>query len=212
MKTIIYVVVLLLGSMACATSSSQSQESADASTVADTTKYPSNLEADSFPNGEPVHESGVLRIVQDSGYPFFTLEIEFPELNTTEVYSLNMEEIEGLNPKKLNESIGKKIDFTFIVNVSKALLDLREKNNTIFHENEVLLTPETKKITGKLTGADQSTEGDLPGKITITSSEGNAVEFEYFITPEMVAKNNKILTAFYEERSQNVITELEIKK
>ncbi|MBL0303397.1 MAG: hypothetical protein IPQ23_17135 [Cytophagaceae bacterium] len=100
MKTIIYVVVLLLGSMACATSSSQSQESADASTVADTTKYPSNLEADSFPNGEPVHESGVLRIVQDSGYPFFTLEIEFPELNTTEVYSLNMEEIEGLNPKK----------------------------------------------------------------------------------------------------------------
>lgn len=207
MKTKFYLFALLFSSLACASSSSQNQNATDTTAVADTTVYPANLEADSFPDGEPVHETGVLKSVEDSGYPFFTLEIEFPDLKTTETFSLNITEIEGLDPKKLNLAKGKKIDFTFIVNVTNSLLDLREKNNTIFHENEVLLTPETKKITGKLTGADQTTDGDLPGKITITTTNGQSVDFEYFITPEIVAKNNKTLTAYYEERSQNVITE-----
>ncbi len=212
MKTKFYLFALLFSSLACASSSSQNQNATDTTAVADTTVYPANLEADSFPDGEPVHETGVLKSVEDSGYPFFTLEIEFPDLKTTETFSLNITEIEGLDTKKLNLAKGKKIDFTFIVNVTNSLLDLREKNNTIFHENEVLLTPETKKITGTLSGADQTTEGDLPGKVKITAQDGKSVDFEYFITPEMVKYNNKTLTAFYEERAQNIIRELQVQK
>jgi hypothetical protein len=212
MKTKLLIVSALVCLMSCSSGTSQNQETTDSTALADTTVYPANLEASSFPDGEPVHETGILKSVEDGGYPFYTLEIEYPDLNKSETFSLNIEEVEGLDPQKLNKAKGKAIDFTFIIDISNALLDLREKNNSILGDTEVLLTPETKKVTGVLSGAENVTEGDLPGKITITPATGEPVDFEFFISPEIVVKNKKTLTAFYEQRTQNVITELEIKK
>ena len=85
----VFSVFLILGLNACQQSSSndQSNSTADSLAVTDTTQYPENLEASSFPNGELVHETGLLKKYEDGGYPFATLTIEFPERKFEESFT-----------------------------------------------------------------------------------------------------------------------------
>jgi len=69
----IFSLILLFGLNACQQSgSNESDATSDSLAVADTTLYPENLEASSFPNGELVHETGILKKFEDGGYPFAT--------------------------------------------------------------------------------------------------------------------------------------------
>jgi hypothetical protein len=44
---------------------------------------------------QEIPEMGLLLQVEDAGYPFATLTIEFPERNFTEYFTINMESVEN---------------------------------------------------------------------------------------------------------------------
>ena len=56
-----------------------------------------------------------------------------------------------------------------------------------------------------LQGADEPTTGDLPGSITVTPKDGEAVDFDYFVDDAIVAENGKEVEAFYGVRLRNEI-------
>lgn len=170
--------------------------------------YPSNLQADSFPNGEIINERGLLKEIEDSGYPFYNLVIEFPERKFEESFNLNMEEIKDLNSGKLMTLKNKYINFSYTSEVKNSLLDIQVKGNSIFDTDVVALNEETNKVTGILGGAEEITLGDLPGNVTITNKKGEVFEFNFYITESMVFQNGKTVTAFFEERTINEIKSL----
>lgn len=67
-------------------------------------------------------------------------------------------------------------------------------------------------VTGILSNAAEVTSGDLPGEIYITTEEEITVKIPYFITPEIVAANGKVVRATYEQFTRNRITALKVKK
>lgn len=209
----IFSVFLILGLNACQQSSSndQSNSTADSLAVTDTTQYPENLEASSFPNGELVHETGLLKKYEDGGYPFATLTIEFPERKFEESFTLNLEEVKDIKPENLSKSIGKYLDFSYVSKFENALMDIQNNGKSIFKTDAIPVTKEMKNITGLLTGANEITGGDLPNKITV-SNDQETLEFEYYVTEEMVKYNGKTITVFYEERTSNDLVEMKILK
>lgn len=209
----IFSVFLILGLNACQQSSSndQSNSTADSLAVTDTTQYPENLEASSFPNGELVHETGLLKKYEDGGYPFATLTIEFPERKFEESFTLNLEEVKDIKPENLSKSIGKYLDFSYVSKFENALMDIQNNGKSIFKTDAIPVTREMKSITGVLNGANEITGGDMPNKVSISNTE-QTIEFEYYVTEEMVKYNGKTITVFYEERTSNDLVEIKILK
>ncbi len=216
MKTkinVIFSLIILFGLNACQQSSSNegTDTAVDSLAVADTTQYPENLEASSFPNGELVHETGLLKKYEDGGYPFATLTIEFPERKFEESFSLNLEEVKDIKQEDLSKSIGKYLDFSYVSKFENALMDIQDNGKSIFKTDAIPVTKEMKSISGVLNGANEITGGDLPNKVSVSNSE-QTVEFEYYVTEEMVKFNGKRISVFYEERTSNDLVELKILK
>ena len=69
-------------------------------------------------------EFGLLINVEDSGYPFYTLTIEFPERGFTEYFVLNLEEVHNIDQPTLSNSVGKYLLFEYTSEINNALLDL----------------------------------------------------------------------------------------
>lgn len=174
----------------------------------DTPVYPSTLHADSFPDGEIINEKGLLKEIEDSGYPFFNLVIEFTERKFEERFNLNIEEIKGLNQGKLMKLKSKFINFSYNSEIRNTLLDIQVKGRSIFDTDVIALNDETNKVTGVLGGAEEITPGDLPGKVTIRNKKGDVFEFSFYISDDMVLQNGKTVTAFFEERTINEIKSL----
>lgn len=216
MKTkinVIFSLIILFGLNACQQSSSNegTDKAVDSLAVADTTQYPQNLEASSFPNGELVHETGLLKKYEDGGYPFANLTIEFPERKIEETFSLNLEEVKNIDQEMLSKSIGKYLDFSYVSKFENALMDIQNNGKSIFKTDVIPVTIEMKSITGVLKGAKEVTGGDLPNKISVSNSK-QTLDFEYYVTEEMVKFNGKTITVFYEERTNNDLVELKILK
>lgn len=208
----IFSLILLFGLNACQQSgSNESDATSDSLAVADSTLYPENLEASSFPNGELVHETGILKKFEDGGYPFATLTIEFPERKMEETFSLNLEEVKNIDQEVLSQSTGKYLDFSYVSNFENALMDIQNNGKSIFKSDVIPVTKEMKNISGVLSGAKEVTGGDLPNKVSV-SNANQTLDFEYYVTDEMVKYNGKTITVFYEERSTNNLVEVKILK
>lgn len=208
----IFSLILIFGLNACQQSgSNESDAKSDSLALADTTLYPENLEASSFPNGELVHETGILKKFEDGGYPFATLTIEFPERKMEETFSLNLEEVKNIDQEMLSQSTGKYLDFSYVSNFENALMDIQNNEKSIFKTDVIPVTKEMKNISGVLSGAKEVTGGDLPNKVSV-SNANQTLDFEYYVTDEMVKYNGKTITVFYEERSTNNLVEVKILK
>jgi hypothetical protein len=153
----------------------------------------------------------LLKNVEDSGYPFFTLTIEFPERGFTEYFSINVEEVKSVNAKTLSAAVGKYVSFEYNSTITNALLDLRLAGNSLLNEGEVGVSEETKTVTGILSNAAEATTGDTPGELYIVTEEEITYKFPFFITPQIVTANGKTVVGYYEERTSNVITALQVK-
>ena len=98
----------------------------------------------------------------------------------------------------------------YTANIENFLYDLQYKGESVFGEYAPEKTdPSWKKITGILSGAAEVTAGDLPDTVTVTDTNGNAMEFGLFIDAETVKANGKEVTAFYEVRGVNTITHIQ---
>ena len=78
--------------------------------------------------------------------------------------------------------------------------------NTFYKSGNFGVTAAVQKISGTLSGATNVTEGDLPSLLRIHDPEDQSLEFEFFITPELVEAEGTLVIGFYDQRTNNRIT------
>lgn len=155
-------------------------------------------------------DRGLVKEVEDLGYPFATIAIEFPELKFTEYFTINLEEVKNVSLSDIELLIGKYVKYTYTSEKSYALLDVFKDSLSIFGSEFPAEGDDIKSIEGILKGAKQVTAGDIPSEVSITTENGGNLFFQYFITPELVAVNGKKVTGFYDERTLNTIKSIEL--
>ncbi len=161
---------------------------------------------------DPINEFGILKEVEDSGYPLATLHIEFPERKFSEHFTINLEEVKNVNMGLLQKWIGKYVAFTYNSNLTNALVDIQINGKSAINTEPVEFTKNTIKVVGVLKGASKVTESDLPSTISITTANNQKLLFDYYITPEMVKINGRKVVAYYGEVVSNTITKIKLSK
>lgn len=156
------------------------------------------------PTDDEVREYGILTAIEDSGYPLFSIDVEFPEREMTASFSFNIEK-SPLSMEQLIAMKGKYATFYYTTEDALQLADIIHNGKTVLGEYGLDSFEGFDSATGKLSGAEAPTSGDLPGTITLTSGN-NTLEFDYFITDEVVAINEKEVTVYYYELGVNEIT------
>jgi len=119
-----------------------------------------------------ISEIGLLKQVEDSGYPFAAITIEFPDRDFSESFNHNLEEVKSVTFSDLTAHIGKNVIFTYDLEISYALLDVFVDSRSVFGSE---LAPEDegiKSIKGVLYGSEEVSAGDLPGEVIIIASDG----------------------------------------
>jgi hypothetical protein len=162
---------------------------------------------------DTLRELGLVKTVEDAGYPMYSLEIEFPERGFSEGFLLNAEDIQGLDLEKLGNSAGRYIAFEYTSELENALLDVKVNGKSVYAEDEAFEpTPETKTFEGILNNAGEPTSSDLPDQISISGANGKTEKFDCYITPLMAKANGKKVVGYYEVRTANRIVGLEFTK
>lgn len=159
-----------------------------------------------------INEFGILKEVEDSGYPLATLHIEFPERKFSEYFTINLEEVKNVNMGILQKWVGKYVAFTYNSDLNNALVDLQINGKSAINTEPVEFNENVQKVVGILRGAAKVTESDLPSTISITTANNQKLLFDYYITPEMVKINGRKVVAYYEEVVSNTITKIKVSK
>jgi hypothetical protein len=170
------------------------------------TQQPTTPQNEALMEGDALKEFGLLKSVEDSGYPFYTLEIEFPERKFSEIFTLNLAELPDVDPGLLTGWVGQYVSFEYTSEIVNALLDIRQNGKSLLGVNPSDLPKGLKKISGTLSGASNVTEGDLPSVLRIHDPEDQSIEFEFFITPELVEADGSLVVGYYDQRTNNRIT------
>ncbi|MEZ0486959.1 hypothetical protein [Fibrella aquatica] len=165
---------------------------------------PSLTVHDSIPNDEEISETGLLKQVDDAGYPMVTLTIELPRQHLTESFTINLDDIKTIQPSTLTGLIGSQITFRYTSEVTNAVLDIQVDDTSLLDVDPRIITAKTRQVVGVL-GADEITTGDEPGLLLITAADGDVTEFPFYITSELLEVNGTTVTVFYEERTINII-------
>lgn len=170
------------------------------------TQQPSSPQQEELMVEEALKEFGLLKSAEDSGYPFYTVEIEFPERKFSEIFTINLAELPDVDPGLLTGWVGKYVSFEYTSEIVNALLDIRQNGKSLLGVNPSELPKGLKKISGTLSGAANVTEGDLPSVLRIHDPEDQSIEFEFFITPELVEADGTLVVGYYDQRTNNRIT------
>lgn len=159
-----------------------------------------------------INEFGLLKDVEDSGYPMATLHIEFPERKFSEYFTINLEEVKNVNMGILRKWKGKYVAFTYNSDLTNALIDLQINGKSAINTEPMEFSDNVQMVVGVLRGAGKVTESDLPSTISITTTDNQKLLFDYYITPEMVKINGRKVMAYYEEVVSNTITKIKVSK
>lgn len=159
---------------------------------------------------QEITEIGLVKSVEDSGYPFYTLEIEFPERKFSEYFTVNLADLSELDPQKLSAMAGKYVQFEYTSTLTYALLDVRQDNTSVLGLSPSELPDGLKEISGTLSGASEPTQGDLPTTIRIHDPEGLSLQFEFFVTPELTEAEGELVVGYYDERTANKIISIRL--
>ena len=158
------------------------------------------------PSGEEAREMGLVKSVEDSGYPFVNLTIEFPERQFEETFLLNLEAVQGVDPAIVNSWRGKYVVFNYSSTLTNMLYDLRMEGASLMEMADSDLPEGVQKFSGVLSGAGEITAGDLPTVITVNDPHGERMDFECFVTEEITKAEGRLVEVFFEVRTQNDIT------
>jgi hypothetical protein len=158
------------------------------------------------PTDDEVREFGLITDIEDGAYPMFSITVEFPEREMSLSFGFNIED-SPMTMEDLNGLSGKYATIYYLSEEDAYVYDIVRECESLLGEYAEELGDESEEITGILSGAT-AVSGDLPDKITITSGDGTALSFDYFITEAIVAANGDEVTVYYEKSYTNQITYL----
>lgn len=156
---------------------------------------------------DEIHEFGLVKQVEDAGYPFATLAIEFPERGFEAYFTLNMEEVAGVNPGIVNKWVGKYVEFYYTSDIVNSLIDIRQDGVSLIGMNPEELPEGLRKASGTL-DCPEELSGDLPGVLQIMDAHADSYSFEFFITQEIIDARGQLVEGYFDERTVNTITQI----
>ncbi|MBL8548626.1 MAG: hypothetical protein JNJ73_01475 [Hyphomonadaceae bacterium] len=152
------------------------------------------------PQADETHMVGQVTSVEDGGYPQFTVHVLQNGVDLPLYLNAEAADLGGATPASFQ---GATAEITYRTTPANNLADLRVNGHSLLNGDA---EPTGPSVTGVLSGASEVTAGDLPGLIVVTDRAGQRTEFEYYVTPEIVAANGKQVTAFYTADTVNRIT------
>jgi hypothetical protein len=164
-----------------------------------TTTTPSTTATPTPPAPEPaaakiVNIEGKLVEVEDGGYPMAFLSI-IPTGQTAQI-SVNFNQ--EIAPVFKIEDLSKMLNQTVAISCEEKMeyraADIYADGKSIIGVEGGIM-PDWQKMSGTLT-ATEVTDGDMPGTFSLKTADGKSYDFEYFITPEMVAQNGKTVDVY----------------
>jgi hypothetical protein len=192
--------LLLLCLMMAGCTSAPKQENEDAPETEEAQET-GTLEDSSDEDDKLLTEYGLIQAVEGGAYPMYTITVKFPERNMIKTFSLNAEELQP-RIEQLISLVGKYATIKYTSTLEPSLLDLRTKDKMIMGSGKI--DPSGKRISGKLTGAEEITNSDLPGAVQV-SNDSQTIEFRFYVYEEIQAVNGKFVEANYTLRSINRI-------
>lgn len=159
-------------------------------------------------SSERLTELGRVTAVEDGGYPFFVLRIEFPERGFEEQFLLDAATVPGADPASLAGLQGRYARFEYTSELRPTLLELRLEGRSLTGAEHSGPPAGARRQVGVLGGASEPTAGDRPSRIRVHDPEGASIEFEYFVTPAIAAAEGSIVEAWFEERTVNRIVSI----
>lgn len=166
-------------------------------------------EVDPFrePTDDEIREFGLVKEVEDGIYPIFTITIEFPEREMKHSFNVNHGALSGFTGD-LFSLIGKYISFYYTEDWENDLIDMHLNGKTLSGESAPEMDSEWESITGVLSGAEQTTQSDLPSIINVTDIDGNIVNFKYYVEEDMLKANGKEVQVYYSFKGVSNITHI----
>jgi hypothetical protein len=155
-----------------------------------------------------------LTTIEDAGYPMFRVNAKAADGQELSLLLNNEDEkvdLFGLEPAAL---AGKKATMTYVSEAELDLLELTAAGKPLIMRAKGETAPDlagAKTVTGKLSGADEKTAGDLPSEMTVTDASGKAFAFRHFITEDAITKaNGQEVTAAFAENTQLYVRTLKL--
>lgn len=149
---------------------------------------------------------GVVTQIEAGAYPQYTVTIQ-PEGGEAVPLYLNVEGGADLNSQELRSFDTLNVTAYYTTTDDPLLISLQSATGaSILAPDGAVATDGLSSITGVLSGADAVTDSDLPDVISVTDAQGAAINFEYYVTPDIVAVNGQQVTARYRPNVRNEIT------
>lgn len=187
------------------------QPAAEATTPAAEAKAPQTavLQAESGPAAAaaPVTVTGRLEAATDAGFPMYFLTIAQEGAPAKELLWNAMDPtLTGAD--SIDAVVGQTISVTYETRPSIDAYALSANGAELLGMDQAAIPAGTdvKELTGTLSGAAETTAGDLPDEITVTGADGTAVTFQFFISPEIAAVNGQSVTLRYANATEDVVT------
>ncbi|MFT5512318.1 MAG: hypothetical protein ACI8SE_000716 [Bacteroidia bacterium] len=145
-------------------------------------------------------DSGIVLAMEDIGYPLFALDLKQSGSDKTKSYLLNIEEI-NITHDAAYKLKGKKIELQYSRTDEAFVMDIEHQNQSLLGE----WAPENhvgcNSIIGILSGAEEASQGDLPGSFTVTTNDPSThMTFEYYIDDALAKVNGDTVEVYYEFR------------
>lgn len=136
---------------------------------------------------------GTVTQVEDGAYPMFTLHIRLDGDEDTTPFQLIAEgtPIEGASVYELG---GQAVSFEYAEVENWDLMSIDPMGTDSLGVDEI--GDGWRFVSGRLTGAEAISGGDLPDTVTIQPIHGDAVSFDYFIDENLVALNDTDVSAW----------------
>ena len=209
MKKLYPLLFLLLALAACQSSQKQSEDTETDTEIPAEPEVEQAVEdgGEREPTDDEIREYGLITGINDSPYPRFSVDMEFPERQMKasfvfDVYkhSMTLDELTSLQDQYAT--------IYYVIEDDHTVVDVYSKGERLYMSvSDMDIDVEgADSITGILDGAEEATAGDLPGEFTLTEASGRVTSFKEFIIDELVALNGQEITVYYYESSQNVIT------
>ena len=101
---------------------------------------------------EALHETGLIKAVEDGAYPMYSVSIELPKVYLTQTFSLNVEAT-NIDQTVLDKTVGQYVSFDYTSELVPNLIEVELNGKPLLNDSTF---DGLKKVTGTLSGLKQS--------------------------------------------------------
>ena len=154
-------------------------------------------------------DSGTVTLMEDTGYPMFALDLKSNGTGKNHSFLLNIEDI-NLKHDAAYKLKGRNAIIEYELRNEPFVMDIIHKDTSLLGEYALPHKTDFARITGTISGANEESQGDLPGTFTVTNKHGKSVTFGYYIDQNLANINGSKATVYYELMDVSVVKSIKL--